>query len=144
LVRLGIDESRSSTTLYIEAAKPMRCGLNTSGWRCRLQSCPPALAQFVNQPRITAGPARKLAAASDVAIIRQNGRALSEGGDRPDMRLPGQQDELIRKSSKQPRTIVVLNAGSPVEMPWADQSIHHQAFYRARRWQRARQGPAGW
>lgn len=43
----------------------------------------------------------------------------SEGYDRPDMRLPGRQDELIEKVCEaNPNTIVVLNTGSPVSMPW--------------------------
>lgn len=37
------------------------------------------------------------------------------------MKLPGQQDELIRRvRAANPNTIVVINAGSAVEMPWAD------------------------
>ncbi|WP_204020343.1 glycoside hydrolase family 3 protein, partial [Sinosporangium siamense] len=43
----------------------------------------------------------------------------SEGFDRRDLRLPGRQDELIsRVAAANPRTIVVVNAGSPIEMPW--------------------------
>jgi beta-glucosidase len=65
-----------------------------------------------------------LAKAADVAIIFA-GMPVgfeSEGADRPHMRLPGPQDELIQKVVQaNPKTIVVLNAGSPVEMPWADQ-----------------------
>ena len=46
----------------------------------------------------------------------------SEGHDRPDMRLPGPQDDLIRAVvAANPRTVVVLNCGSPVEMPWLDE-----------------------
>ena len=45
----------------------------------------------------------------------------SEGYDRPDMGLPGGQDELIRAVVEaNPNTVVVVNVGSPVEMPWAD------------------------
>ena len=45
----------------------------------------------------------------------------SEGFDRVDMRLPGQQNELIsRVAASNKNTTVVLNAGSPLEMPWAD------------------------
>jgi beta-glucosidase len=37
------------------------------------------------------------------------------------MDLPGDQDELVRRvCAANPRTVVVLNAGSPVTMPWAD------------------------
>ncbi len=46
----------------------------------------------------------------------------SEGDDRPNMKLPGPQDELIRAVAKaNPKTVVVLNAGAPVEMPWVDE-----------------------
>jgi beta-glucosidase len=45
----------------------------------------------------------------------------SEGADRPDMHLPGPQTELIRAVAKVNRsTVVILNAGSPVELPWID------------------------
>lgn len=46
----------------------------------------------------------------------------SEGFDRVDMRLPGQQDELIsRVAASNKNMAVVLNAGSPLEMPWVDE-----------------------
>ena len=43
-----------------------------------------------------------------------------EGGDRPDMKLPGGQDELLsRIVEANPKTVVVFNGGGPVEMgPW--------------------------
>jgi beta-glucosidase len=69
--------------------------------------------------------AAQLAAACDVAIVFAGMPEgfESEGYDRPDMRLPGAQDELIQAVlAANPRTVVVLNAGSPVEMPWADRT----------------------
>lgn len=46
----------------------------------------------------------------------------SEGADRPHMRLPGRQNELISAVAKaNPRTAVVLNTCVPVEMPWIDE-----------------------
>jgi beta-glucosidase len=45
----------------------------------------------------------------------------SEGGDRLDMDLLGGQDELIQAiADVNPNTVVVLNVGAPVSMPWAD------------------------
>ncbi|NED89652.1 hypothetical protein G3I76_57455, partial [Streptomyces sp. SID11233] len=45
----------------------------------------------------------------------------SEGFDRTDLKLPGRQDDLVRAvAAANPRTVVVVNAGSPVEMPWRD------------------------
>ena len=46
----------------------------------------------------------------------------SEGLDRPDMDLGGAQDTLIRAvAAVNPNTVVVLNAGAPVAMPWVDE-----------------------
>lgn len=45
----------------------------------------------------------------------------SEGYDRTHMRLPDCQSALLEAVlNAQPRTVVVLHNGSPVEMPWAD------------------------
>jgi beta-glucosidase len=62
-----------------------------------------------------------LAAASDVAIlcVGTSGEWESEGFDRSDIVLPGKQDMLIeRVAAANPHTIVVLNTGSPIAMPW--------------------------
>ncbi|HVN16784.1 MAG TPA: glycoside hydrolase family 3 C-terminal domain-containing protein [Anaerolineales bacterium] len=64
-----------------------------------------------------------LAKHADVAIVVAGltNDWESEGYDRVDINLPGQQNELIEKvAAANPNTIVVLNAGSPVTMPWAD------------------------
>jgi beta-glucosidase len=64
-----------------------------------------------------------LAAESDVAIVvvGLNADWEREGGDRVSLALPGRQDELVeRVAGVNERTIVVVNAGSPVAMPWAD------------------------
>ena len=63
------------------------------------------------------------AAAADVAIVivGTNDDWESEGWDRAELGLPGRQDELIdRVVEVCPRTVVVVNAGSPVAMPWAE------------------------
>ncbi|HKE66604.1 MAG TPA: glycoside hydrolase family 3 C-terminal domain-containing protein [Micromonosporaceae bacterium] len=67
--------------------------------------------------------AARLAAASDVAVVMvgTTNEVESEGFDRTTLALPGRQDELVRRVlAANPRTVVVVNAGSPVEMPWAD------------------------
>ncbi len=46
----------------------------------------------------------------------------TEGEDRPNLRLPGNQDQLVETVAKaNPRTIVVLDTGGPVLMPWVNQ-----------------------
>ncbi len=62
------------------------------------------------------------AAEADVAVVvvGSNGQWESEGHDRPDLSLPGRQRELVEAVLEvNPRTVVVVNAGSPVDMPWA-------------------------
>jgi beta-glucosidase len=63
------------------------------------------------------------AAGSDAAIVVVGSAELteSEGFDRSTLALPGLQDELIRQvAAVSARTIVVVNSGMPVLMPWAD------------------------
>ncbi|MDP9351402.1 MAG: glycoside hydrolase family 3 C-terminal domain-containing protein, partial [Chloroflexota bacterium] len=65
--------------------------------------------------------AAALAARSDAALVfvGLNGDWESEGGDRPDMELVGRQNELVaRVTEANPNTVVVLQTGSPVSMPW--------------------------
>jgi beta-glucosidase len=69
--------------------------------------------------------ARAVAAASDadvaIVCIGTTGETESEGHDRKDMDLPGRQDELIRRvAAVNDRTVVVVNAGAPIAMAWAD------------------------
>jgi beta-glucosidase len=64
------------------------------------------------------------AAAADVAVIVVGSAdgTESEGYDREDMLLPGRQDELVRRvAAANPNTVVVVNSGMPVLMPWADE-----------------------
>jgi beta-glucosidase len=45
----------------------------------------------------------------------------TEGDDRPDMELLGRQNELVKAIARvNPRTVVILNTGSPVSMPWVE------------------------
>jgi len=64
-----------------------------------------------------------VAADADVAVVvvGTNDEWETEGSDRTTMNLPGAQDELIRRVvAANPRTAVIVNAGSPVTMDWAD------------------------
>ncbi len=45
----------------------------------------------------------------------------SEGFDRPSLALPGRQDELVAAvAAANPRTVVIVNSGGPVELPWRE------------------------
>jgi beta-glucosidase len=70
------------------------------------------------------GEAVEAARAADAAVVVVGSApgTESEGFDRPGLALPGRQDELVRRvAAVNDRTIVVVNAGMPVLMPWADQ-----------------------
>lgn len=57
-----------------------------------------------------------------VVVVATTERVESEGFDRQDLRLPGRQDDLVRAvAAANPRTVVVVNSGSPVELPWRDE-----------------------
>ncbi|HYK32747.1 MAG TPA: glycoside hydrolase family 3 C-terminal domain-containing protein [Streptosporangiaceae bacterium] len=61
---------------------------------------------------------------ADAAVVVVGSAELteSEGFDRPTLALPGRQDELVSSvAAVNNRTIVVVNSGMPVLMPWADQ-----------------------
>jgi len=63
------------------------------------------------------------ARAADVAVVvvGTTDDIESEGFDRKNLALPGRSDELVRRvAAVNPRTVVVVNAGSPVLMPWRD------------------------
>ncbi|WP_223691537.1 beta-glucosidase family protein [Leifsonia poae] len=64
------------------------------------------------------------ARAADVAVVvvGTNPETESEGWDRPTLALPGRQNELVRRVAEaNPRTVVVVNAGAPVLLPWLDE-----------------------
>ncbi|MFD7293256.1 beta-glucosidase [Streptomyces sp. NPDC059897] len=69
--------------------------------------------------------AEAVAAARDaevaVVVVATTDRVESEGFDRADLRLPGRQDDLVRAvAAANPNTVVVVNSGSPVELPWRE------------------------
>jgi beta-glucosidase len=72
----------------------------------------------------------EMAKKSDVAIVFAT-EWRTEGFDQPDLSLPDGQDELIAAVAKaNPNTIVVLETGGPVKMPWLDKTAAVlQAWY---------------
>lgn len=65
------------------------------------------------------------AARADVAVVVVGTTAEweTEGNDRADIDLPGRQAELIEAVvTANARTVVVVNAGSPVDMAWAERT----------------------
>jgi beta-glucosidase len=73
------------------------------------------------------------AARADVAVVvvGLDGQWETEGNDRLTLSMPGRQDELVSAvAAVNPRTVVVVNAGSPVAMPWRSEvAAIIQAWY---------------
>ena len=69
-------------------------------------------------PGTDVAEAAKAAAKAQVAIVFVT-QWMSEGMDRPTLSLPDKQDELVEAVAKaNPNTVVVLETGGPVSMPW--------------------------
>jgi beta-glucosidase len=84
----------------------------TAGWRPVVEETDALIAEAVEVART---------ADVVVVVVGTNEKVESEGFDRTDLRLPGRQDDLVAAvAAVNPRTVVVVNSGSPVVMPWRD------------------------
>lgn len=105
-------------TVALEAGKPVSFELDYS---TAPTLSPPELRVGWQAPdaRLIAD-AVAAAAKADVAVVFVADH-VSEGADRTDLRLPGDQDALIEAVAKaNPRTVVVMHTAGPVLMPWRD------------------------
>ena len=102
------------------AAVPLQAGHNyqiqISGDSSALTwATPSALAPGISQAVAAARSARS-------AVVVVSDDTETEAADRPDLSLPSAQDELISAvAAANPHTVVVIDAGAPVAMPWLDQ-----------------------
>lgn len=87
----------------------------------------PRQLQYMNlglrEPHGTIEEAVAAAKSADAALVMIGSASTTEaeGYDRPDIDLPGRQNELVEKiAAANPKTVVALNIGAPVAMPWID------------------------
>jgi len=114
-VRLAAGEAAPVVLCYDPATSPM-AGFLT------------ALQLNLEQPHgtddeeIAAAAALAASCAYAVVVVGTTAETESEGTDRTTLALPGRQDDLVRAVlAANPRTIVVVNSGSPVLLPWIDE-----------------------
>jgi len=100
----------------------------TSPLKSVRERAPGATVTFASGADVAA--AAELAKKSDVVLVFAY-QWESEGMDLPSLSLPENQDELIAKvASANPHTVVVVESGGPVTMPWAGQvSAILEAWY---------------
>jgi beta-glucosidase len=81
---------------------------------------PDAKVEF--DPGLYPQDAAALARRADVAVVFVHKYEI-EGYDSPDLALPGGQDAIVEAAvAANPNTIVVLETGNPVAMPWRDKA----------------------
>lgn len=130
MMQAGSGEARGTTALKAGQSYEFQLDYTTEGAQmlngARVGCMQPIPADSVRR-------AAKLAAESDVALVfvGLNHEWESEGFDRPDMELVGEQVALIEQvAAANPNTVVVLQTGSPVRMPWLDKvAAVVQAWY---------------
>jgi beta-glucosidase len=90
--------------------------LSVSGQSSRLLwGTPSALAPGINA-------AVRAARSASTAVVVVSDDTETEAADRPSLNLPSAQDELIAAvAAANPHTVVVIDAGAPVAMPWLSQ-----------------------
>lgn len=75
-------------------------------------------ARVIYDPGTDPAKAADVARSSQIAVVFVHQHML-EGYDVPSLALPGDQNQLVEAvAAANPRTIVVLETGGPVEMPW--------------------------
>jgi beta-glucosidase len=119
----------ASVPVMVSAGVPMqlRVELDTAGRTGPLAN---ALSITIGHEPDESGPEALIAEAveaarsADVAVVvvGTNSRVESEGYDRSSLELPGPQDRLVSAvAAVNPRTVVVVNAGAPVLLPWRNE-----------------------
>jgi beta-glucosidase len=114
-VQLNAGEKHNIQVDYVAEHETINTEGGTVGGEVLLSWTPP---EGAVEPGIAA--AAEAAKAADVAIVVVRDFE-AEGRDRPSITLPNNQDQLIAEVAKaNPRTIVVVQTGAPIAMPWLD------------------------
>ncbi len=102
-----------SAAIALQAGKTYTLTLGGAGPSSNLAWATPSQLQTFIAPAVAA------AKAAQTAVVVVADDTESEAADRPDLALPSAQDELIEAvAAANPHTVVVIQAGAPITMPW--------------------------
>ena len=115
--------SNASTPIHLEAGVPtpivITAGGTGRGGATPVQVRLAWVSPDIEKARIDEAVAAAKSARVAVVFVYDEG---TEGRDRASLSLPGIQDKLVAAvAAANPRTVVVMNNGAPVLMPWAGQ-----------------------
>ena len=115
----GFPSATKSTTVDLTAGTAYSVEVDYTATNVALDELGWELPAGADNPLIDSAVAAAQKAQVAVVFV---GDELSEGVDRPNLELPGFQDQLISAvAAANPNTVVVLNTGDPVLMPWLSQ-----------------------
>jgi beta-glucosidase len=120
----GVPALRKTGAVELEAGRAYRFCLDYVWADGRVGASFETMSLGLRQPPGEIEQAVEAARQADtvVMVIGSSSRTESEGYDRKSIDLPGEQDVLIAQvAAANPRTIVVVNAGAAMAMPWIDQ-----------------------
>jgi beta-glucosidase len=118
----------------LTAGRPVRVVMEFAarpGDNLRFSAFRVGIGRPLGDAEIAAAVADAATAETALVFVGRSGEWDTEGSDLQDITLPGRQDALVAAVLKaNPRTIVVLQTGGPVELPWmAEAPAILQAWY---------------
>lgn len=117
----GFGCEEQTAVVECTAGVPVPVSIATTGVR-RLAALSFGMAPVSPPPRIEQAEAAAAEADVAVVVVGTSDEWETEGVDRTTIALPGDQDELVRRvAAAAPRTVVVVNAGGPVALPWLEE-----------------------
>jgi len=119
----GVPALRKTGAVELKAGQPYRFSLDYVWADGRIGASFETVSLGLRQPPGEIEQAVEAAAKADtvIMVVGSSSRTESEGYDRKTIDLPGEQDVLIAQvAAANPRTIVVVNAGAAMAMPWID------------------------
>ena len=121
----------ATATVQLDPASPVAIRMSVDGRPSAFGGATGGAARPVHARLAWSTPTRRRALVEEAVAAARGARHVvlfahdegTEGGDRAGLSLPARQDSLIAAvTAANPRTVVVLNTGSAVEMPWIERS----------------------